>query len=67
MCHYPRSNLFSTRILELIIIGEGEMEGMRSRGGDGRRRREDRRRRVFRGRRWRGWVVEEEEEEEVRR
>ena len=39
MCHYPRSNLFSTRILELIIICEGEMEGMGSRGGDGRRRR----------------------------
>ena len=35
------------------------MEGMGSRGGDGRRR-EDRRRRVFRRRRWRGWVVEEE-------
>ena len=30
MCHYPRSNLFSTII-------EGEMEGMGSRGGDGRR------------------------------
>ena len=34
------------------------MEGMGSRGGDGRKR-EDRRRRVFRRRRWRGWVVEE--------
>ena len=39
------------------------MEGMGSRGGDGRRR-EDRRRRVFRRRRWRGWVVEEEMEGE---
>ena len=35
------------------------MEGMGSRGGDGRRRLVDRRRRVFRSR-WRGWVVEEE-------
>ena len=59
MCHYPRSNLFPTIILELIIICEGEMEGMDSRG-DGRRRLVDRRRRVFRRRRWRGWVVEEE-------
>ena len=37
MCHYPRSNLFSMIIKELIIICEGEMEGMGSRGGDGRR------------------------------
>ena len=36
------------------------MEGMGSRGGDWRKSREDRMRRVFRGRRWRGWVVEEE-------
>ena len=36
------------------------MEGMGSRGGDGRRRYEDRRRRVFRGRKWRRWVVEED-------
>ena len=37
------------------------MEGMGSRGGDGRMRRrlEDSRKRVLRRRRWRGWEVEE--------